>query len=65
MTKELQQIEEDKRTEAEKHGFDKNAAMRNWIMKTDNASGDNMKDFEKYQAKIEARKQKILVAEEQ
>ena len=64
MTKELSQLEEDKKAEAEKTGLDGKAAIRNWIMKTDNASGDNLKEFEKYQAKLEARKQQTLVEAE-
>ena len=62
MTKELSQIEEDKKAEAEEKGLDGKAAIRNWIMKTDQ-SGDNLKEFEKYQAKLEARKQRTLVVE--
>ena len=68
MTKELSEIEEEKKSEAVKNQFVGNDAVRNWIMKTDNASGDNLREFDKYQAKLEARKRsknEELVAEEQ
>ena len=67
MTKELSEIEEEKKSEAVKNQFVGNDAVRNWIMKTDNASGDNLREFDKYQAKLEAKKRSKtdLVVEEQ
>jgi len=50
MTKELSEIEEEKKSK--QHGFDALEIQRNWIMKNDNASGDNLREFDKYQEKL-------------
>ena len=51
MTKELSEIEEEKKSQ--QHGFDALEIQRNWIMKNDNASGDNLREFDKYQEKLQ------------
>ena len=67
MTKELSELEDEKRSQASKFA-NANAVQRNWIMKNDNESGDNLREFDKYQEKLAARKRSKtveLVVEEQ